>query len=325
MGEIKVSVIVPVYNVEKYLEECVDSLIGQTLKEIEILLIDDGSTDSSGKICDRYAQRYDNIRVIHKTNGGLGEARNVGASEAVGKYIYFIDSDDYLKLEALEFLYKEAESKQLDIIMFSAECFSADSDIYFNPDEYKRTRFLFEVKSGEELFFDLFSVKEYYASIPLRFYNRDFFKKNNYKFPDIIHEDELPGFLSLIEADNAECIDARFYKRRFRKGSIMTSEKAYKSAVGYAQTWMELIDFYKKTTSQYKKEYWIFSQKYLKIIINLYYKSFEKNEKIQFESICKKIKQLSKDNYKCLDKNIQVFLFSPVIYGYYRKLKRMDK
>ena len=73
MGEIKVSVIVPVYNVEKYLEECVDSLIGQTLKEIEILLIDDGSTDSSGKMCDEYAQKYENIRVIHKSNGGLGD------------------------------------------------------------------------------------------------------------------------------------------------------------------------------------------------------------------------------------------------------------
>ena len=87
MSEIKVSVIVPVYNVEKYLEECVNSLIGQTLKEIEILLIDDGSTDSSGEICDQYAQQYDNIRVIHKENGGLGDARNVGASEAIGKYI----------------------------------------------------------------------------------------------------------------------------------------------------------------------------------------------------------------------------------------------
>ncbi len=325
MDEIKVSVIVPVYNVEKYLEECVDSLIGQTLKEIEILLIDDGSTDSSGEICDRYAQQYDNIRVIHKTNGGLGDARNVGTSEAIGKYIYFIDSDDYLELEALEFLYREAENKQLDIIMFSAESFSDDSDISFNPNEYKRTRFLFEVKSGEELFCDLFSVKEYYASIPLRFYNGNFFKKDNYKFPNIIHEDELPGFFSLIEADKAECIDNRFYKRRFRKGSIMTSENAYKSVVGYAYTWIELMHFYKKTTSVYKKEYWEFLQRYLKIIINLYYKSFENSEKIAFEAIYKKIKQLSKNNFKCFDKNIQLFLFNPSIYGYYRKLKRMDK
>lgn len=322
MSEIKVSVIVPVYNVEKYLEECVDSLIGQTLKEIEILLIDDGSTDSSGDICDRYAQQYANIRVIHKANGGLGDARNVGASDAIGKYIYFIDSDDYLELEALEFLYKEAECKQLDVIMFSAESFSDDLDISFNPDDYRRTRFLFEVKSGNELFCDLFSVKEYYASIPLRFYNRDFFKKNNYKFPDIIHEDELLGFFSLIEADKAECIDNRFYRRRFRKGSIMTSEKAYKSAMGYVYTWNELVTFLKKTVSEYKVIYWNFSQRYLKLIINIYYKSFEDDEKIAFEVVRKNIKQLSKFNSKNLERSIRLFLSNPVIYGYYRKLRR---
>lgn len=325
MDEIKVSVIVPVYNVEQYLEECVDSLVNQTLKGIEILLVDDGATDSSGDICDQYAREYKNIRVIHKANGGLGDARNVGFAEAVGKYIYFIDSDDYLDLDALEFLYNESEQNHLDVLMFSAESFSDDVDWKFDPEGYKRTKYLNEVYSGKELFEKLYSVQEYYASIPLRFYNREFYKSGKYSFARIIHEDEFPAFLSLVEAERAECVEYKFYKRRFRKGSIMTSEKAYKSAVGYAYTWMELIDFYKKTTLECKKEYWDFSQKYLKIIINLYYKSFENNEKIEFQAIHNIIKQRSKGSFKCFDKNVQMFLFNPIIYGYYRKMKQMDK
>ena len=124
INDYKVSVIVPVYNVEDYLEECVNSLVGQTLEDIEILLIDDGSTDLSGVMCDGYAEKYPNVSVIHKTNGGLGDARNVGTRVAKGKYIYFIDSDDLLEKCALQYLYDEAEKKYLDVVLFSAECFT---------------------------------------------------------------------------------------------------------------------------------------------------------------------------------------------------------
>ena len=325
MSEIKVSVIVPVYNVEQYLEECVDSLINQTLKDIEILLIDDGSTDSSGEICDRYAQEYENIRVIHKKNGGLGDARNVGLSKAMGKYVYFIDSDDYLEVNALEMLYKEAAKDNLDVILFSAESFSDEDDITFNPEEYKRTKYLNEVKKGDKLFCELYHVKEYYASIPLRFYNREYFSKVDYKFPDIIHEDEFPAFLSLIEAKKAKCVEYKFYKRRFRKGSIMTSEKAYKSAMGYLHTWKSFVEVCEKNESEYERIYWDFSQKYLKIIVNLYCKSFKPDEKKAFNLKRKNIKKTVKNNFKYLDKNIQLFLINPTVYEHYRKIRYKDK
>lgn len=320
MEKIKVSVIVPVYNVEKYLEECVDSLIGQTLKEIEILLIDDGSTDSSGELCDRYAQQYENIHVIHKTNGGLGDARNVGASEAIGKYIYFIDSDDYLELEALEFLYKEAETKQLDLIMFSAESFSDDSDINFNANDYKRTQFLNEIKAGKELFRELYSVGEYYASIPLRFYNRKFFVDKEYTFPAIIHEDEFPAFLSLIEAQRVECVSYQFYKRRYRKGSIMTSEKAYKSAMGYVDTWKALMNICKDSNLKDRNVYFEFTQKFLKLVINLYYSAFDKKEQSEFQKVRKEIRSILGQDYKKLEKGMQLFLNMPYIYGSYKRV-----
>ena len=100
-----ISVIVPVYNVEEYLKKCVDSIINQTYKNLEIILVDDGSTDNSSLICDTYAEKYEQIKVIHKKNGGLSDARNVGIDLAKGEYLTFIDSDDWIKEGFIEYLY----------------------------------------------------------------------------------------------------------------------------------------------------------------------------------------------------------------------------
>ena len=100
-----VSVVLPVYNVEKYLERCIESVIHQTYINLDIILVDDGSTDSSGLLCDKLATKDTRITVIHKTNGGLSDARNAGISAAKGKYITFVDSDDLVELDMIEYLY----------------------------------------------------------------------------------------------------------------------------------------------------------------------------------------------------------------------------
>jgi len=100
-----ISVVIPVYNVELYLEKCLDSVINQTYSFLEIILIDDGSKDKSGEICDKYANIDKRIKVIHKENGGLSDARNMGIEKSTGKYITFIDSDDYVELDYIEYLY----------------------------------------------------------------------------------------------------------------------------------------------------------------------------------------------------------------------------
>lgn len=117
--DIKVSVIVPVYNTEKFLHRCVDSLLSQTLKDIEIILVDDGSKDSSPTICDEYAEKYDNITVLHLENGGPARARNKGIEIAKGEYIGFADSDDYCHVEQFEKLYNNAKENNSDIAMCS--------------------------------------------------------------------------------------------------------------------------------------------------------------------------------------------------------------
>ena len=112
----KISVIVPVYNVEKYLEKCIWSIINQTYSNLEIILIDDGSTDNSGKICDEFLEHDNRIKVVHKKNGGLSSARNAGLDIATGEYIGFVDSDDWIDVNMYDNLFKVAKQENSDII-----------------------------------------------------------------------------------------------------------------------------------------------------------------------------------------------------------------
>lgn len=112
-----ISVIVPVYNVEKYLPACLDSICHQTLKELEIILVDDGSTDNSGRIAEQYALQDKRIRVVHQRNGNPGATRNVGLELATGEYIGFVDSDDWIEPEMFSSLYAKAETDNLDIVV----------------------------------------------------------------------------------------------------------------------------------------------------------------------------------------------------------------
>lgn len=119
MMENKVSVVIPVYNTKKYLQECVRSVTEQTFRNLEILLIDDGSTDGSSALCDELAARDDRVRVIHKNNGGAATARNLGIDEASGEYVMFLDSDDWLDTDAIETLVNHADIHSTDVIRFS--------------------------------------------------------------------------------------------------------------------------------------------------------------------------------------------------------------
>ena len=118
----KVSVIVPVYNTEKYLERCMKSILNQTLKDIEIIMVDDGSKEECAKLCDKFAAEDSRVRVIHKENGGLGFARNTGLSESKGEYVGFVDSDDYIEPLMCEELYTSAVKNDADMAI-SGLCF----------------------------------------------------------------------------------------------------------------------------------------------------------------------------------------------------------
>lgn len=133
MDNTKISVILPVYNVEKYLRQCLDTIIGQTLKEIEILCVDDGSTDNSAKILEEYAQKDQRVKVFTQKNAGAGAARNLGLRHASGKYLSFLDSDDFFEPDMLEEAYEQAERYEAEMVVFRSNQYLTEKD------EYKET------------------------------------------------------------------------------------------------------------------------------------------------------------------------------------------
>lgn len=124
----KISIIIPIYNVEKYLDRCMESLLGQTLKDIEIIMVDDGSPDRCPQMCEEYAQKDSRIKVIHKSNAGLGYARNSGLEVATGEFVAFIDSDDYVDTSMFETLYKEALKTHADAVFCAYQIHDKNRD-----------------------------------------------------------------------------------------------------------------------------------------------------------------------------------------------------
>ena len=191
----ELSIVVPVYNVEKYLDECLESIIKNYDKNIEVILVDDGSSDNSGDICDKYDKEYEFITVIHKENGGLSSARNTGIDKANGKYIWFVDSDDYISDSSIPNIL-EAIKKDTDLIIGNYLVFypNGDREVYqdFNNEPKK-----------DMLPYEYFSYLGNVSYAAVRFIiKRDLIYKHNLKFMEgIYHEDEqwTPRILSVAK------------------------------------------------------------------------------------------------------------------------------
>ena len=226
--DVSVSIIVPIYNSDLYLRKCIDSVLAQTFQDIQLILVDDGSSDNSGMICDEYAAKYSNISVIHKENGGQSSARNRGLDIAEGKYVYFLDSDDYLLENAIESLYETAENNNADVVFFEAESFLDDAVKPLNEAllgyfEYKRKK-CYETENGINQLISLINNDEYYVCVPLHFYKRSYLDKYCIRFVEgIIHEDDL--FSAQIYFNNGVFthLNESLYYRRIRNSSTMTN------------------------------------------------------------------------------------------------------
>lgn len=238
----KVSVIIPVYNTGEYVEEAVRSIMNQTLSEIEIIILDDGSTDHSSSIIKKLALEDHRIIFYLQENQGPSRTRNKGISIASGDYIHFLDSDDLLASETFELCYEACVNNDLDFVFFDANSFSEEG-VFSSVFDYHRT-YLFEAKnvySGNEMLETMLEKKVYRASACLNFIKREFIIQSQLTFyPDIIHEDELFTSQLYLYAQRVSCIQRTFYLRRFRKGSIMTTKFAHKNIEGYLTIMGEL-------------------------------------------------------------------------------------
>lgn len=228
------SVIVPIYNVEKYLHKCVDSLIGQTYKDIEIILVDDGSPDNCPTICDEYAKKDSRIKVIHKQNGGLSDARNKGLEAATGEFVSFIDSDDYIELDTFErfskFISPEIDMLVGDAIVEGGEC-PLD-----NPKHLQG-----KVLLGYDYFKSAVQYDKVPAAVWCYVHRRVFLIENDLRFKyGILHEDEQFTPRALLKAKGVCYTGIVFYHYVLRDGSITKRKDKRKNATDLLSTFGEL-------------------------------------------------------------------------------------
>lgn len=298
-----VSIIVPVYKVELYIRACVESIIRQKYKELEIILVDDGSDDDSGKICDEYAQIDNRIKVIHKINGGLSSARNAGLNICRGEYIAFVDSDDIINPDyirvAMDIFEKNVD---VDVVEVGYKSFYNEKEI--------------ELESGgkniDMCFFDKeqakYSLAKYIDKVTNiswdKIYKRNLFE--NIRFPEgKIHEDEFTTYKILELIKKLAYCSAKLYYYRQRPNSIKTIKYNIKR-LDSIQAFEERLEFYRKTEQE--ELYNITVGRYLDILIYNYYSMKRANleSREEYKDIRNKVKLLYKQKKNILDKKNRI-------------------
>lgn len=221
----KVSVIIPVYNDEKYLKQCVESVLTQTYTNLEIILVDDGSTDHTPEICEEYREKYDQIRVLHKKNGGVGSSRNAGLALATGEYILFIDNDDWLEKHHIEELYKLAKENNADIAAGNFNIFYEDTSTFsywLNDDTYFKK--VYSIKEWFSLQYrtDFYNMSVVFTVPWDKLYKRSLFK--NIVYPeDAPVEDDLTTWKVYLLANKIAYENKAIYTHRKIKSSVTAS------------------------------------------------------------------------------------------------------
>ena len=284
------SVIVPVYNVEAYLEECLESVIVQTLKDIEIVCVNDASTDGSLEILQKYAKKYKNLKIVSQPhNMGLAAARNAGISVAKGEYVYFLDSDDWIERESLERLYNRAKKERLDMLFFDTHVFGKGIDkrkIDSSKRYYMRSHDYPEIYKGVTLFSLMNSQQEYLCSACLYISRRLFMKEHDLKFYEgILHEDELFTFQAMIRAKRCGYLAEKFYHRRLHPVSIMSKKKTFDNVKGILiGAWQGAEDLTGEYTETERKEVMLRIMEMSRYALEIY-RGLDSNEQARIKEL----------------------------------------
>lgn len=238
----KISIVIPIYNVEKYLDKCVQSAINQTLQDIEIILVDDESSDGCPQLCNEYAKQDGRIKVVHKKNGGLGFARNSGLEVATGEYVTFLDSDDFVDLHTYEHLYNIAKAENLDALYYKFERFVDEDKVKEAEICNKITKY--ENENIKELMLDIIASEpsakvdhKVQCSSCTAMYRMDIIKQNNVRFHserELISEDLIFNLDYLKYANKVVFNNGTHYHYRVNPTSLTSTirtdriEKNYK-------------------------------------------------------------------------------------------------
>lgn len=288
------SIIIPVYNLENYLEDCLNSIINQNFYDYEVILVDDVSTDESGNICNRYAEKYFDFKVIHlKTKGLPAGARNIGIQNASGKYVHFCDGDDYYLNNSFDLIRDNLIKNKPDVLIGQFICKPEKGAFYCEDVLLKRNIF---IENNTEKILQYFLSLNNLTYTPWRFIlNREFIIKNNLYFLEGYHVEDEEWFPKVIcTANNFSLLAKPFYCYRPRLNGSITSQKTYLHTKAHIVISLRLLNFlYNKRYEYIKKHYIMLRVKFLIGLFSTRCDTLHKNQ----------IKELA----QIIDKNIKYF------------------
>ena len=319
-----VSVIIPIYKVEKYLRKCIDSVLNQTYQDFEIILVDDCSPDNCPEICDEYAKKDSRIMVIHKENGGLSSARNAGIKVARGEYLAFVDSDDTIKENFLKTLVEGLEDNSADL------CASKLKKVFENSNQELEQVFTNSVEIVTDKKFDYALTEDKYAGfVTSMLFKREILINNNLLFDEqIFHGEDLPFTLEyLTHCDKVFFIDSGLYLYLIRENSITTSVRFNKRQFTILRARERVLEIIKQYSP---KNYNFCKATYLMHAIKQKYllRPIRKENKEEYSEVTKKIKNNKKGLlfWKNVSIKLKVKLFMMITFercfgALYRKTK----
>ena len=297
----KISIIVPVYNVEDYIEKCIKSILNQVFTEFELILVDDGSTDNSGNICDKYAEKDNRIIVIHKENGGISSARNIGLNIAKGEYIAFVDSDDYINKNMYHTLYNLIIKTQSDIAMCNYKTISKDEEVNLNEDQIINSHDIKCINNIQYLNNLYGKDKVKYIVMWNKLYKNEIFRKLRFK-DSRIEEDEFIIHHVLYLSDKIVYIDKNYYYYYMQRNNSIVGSKYNLKRLDKIYALEDRIEFFKekKLVDLYNKA--------VKDYIDVFFWNYYEMKK-EINGYKKEIKNIMKSYNKVL----KDMLFNPFI------------
>ena len=294
MKDYKVSVIIPVYNVEKYIDKCLNSLVNQTLKEIEIIVVNDGSPDNSQEIIDKYVKNYpDKVKSFIKENGGQGEARNFGLTKANGEYIGYVDSDDYVELDMYEKLYNKAKKDNLDIVICGS--YSVFED------------FTKKVEDLDKIYFDDKNKNSFFGKMAVwnKIYKKELLTKNKLTFRSKKWYEDFDFTLNVLsKAKRIDYVNEPFYDYLIREGSTMNNSNIERN-LEILEAFNQVID--NKKIDKDILEFLAIDHIYISAIVRILRSDARNKEKIK---VINKLKMYINDNFSNFNNNKYLYLLS---------------
>ena len=293
-----ISVIVPVYNAEKYLQKCLDSILEQTYKNLEIIIINDGSTDNSGQICQEYEKQDDRIVYIEKENSGVSDTRNAGMDRMTGPYVTFVDSDDWLEPNYVKFLYEKLIEHQADIVVGNYTSFNESNSVFYfhtSADYYEK---VYDNKSVIPFLYDAKELLKSALIVPWgKIYKKEIIA--NFRFPiDRIGEDALFNLKALLGSKKVVYVNKSAYIYRVREGSLSNtwSDKWIRDAIYIIEERLSLLASLGYPLSEHRRAYkmsldYISSEAYNRGLANSHELNYIKEKKMLLDRLLPQSKE----------------------------------